>query len=126
MGTGSIPPGEVLHPSLGSPGDAVVYYPLSLSRTTAQSKSEEAAGILQEAIQVEVPPAAIQHIFAHRQWRAGMLLADAIAHGHINLADQVVLELGAGTGLPGIVSARRQDVKMVSQIFSLREVSEGG
>ena len=44
-------------------------------------------------------------LFAHRQWRAGMLLADAIYAGWVPVDDQWILELGAGTGLPALAVA---------------------
>ncbi|KAF8323158.1 hypothetical protein DL93DRAFT_2049849, partial [Clavulina sp. PMI_390] len=51
-----------------------------------------------------VPDASIQQLFAHRQWRAGLRMANYIADGVIDLRGQTVLEVGAGTGLPGILS----------------------
>jgi nicotinamide N-methyltransferase len=54
---------------------------------------------------VVVPRADVKMLFAHRQWRAGLLLADAIAAGTLPVAGLRVLELGAGTGLPGLSAA---------------------
>ena len=44
-------------------------------------------------------------LFAHRQWRAGMLLADAIYARCFDVKDRTVLELGAGTGVPALTAA---------------------
>lgn len=90
-----------IHPSLGLPGDVVSYTPNDVIQTT--SKEEKFA---KEPIKVQVPTAEIVNIFAHRQWRAGMLLADLIWSQCIPLQDKIVAEFGAGTGLPSIASAK--------------------
>lgn len=109
-----------VHPSLGAPGDRVVYVPRALfggvrwkqtpavgedgtaSETTMTTKKPEAG----PRIEVRVPGAEVPNIFAHRQWHAGMLLSDLIYGGQLCVSDAIVLELGAGTGLPGVVAAR--------------------
>lgn len=84
------------HPSVGDPGDVVDYYPL---RPFMPIPSD-----LPPKIRVRVPPADISSIFAHRQWKAGMLLADLIYSGYLPIKGSTVLELGAGTGLPSIAA----------------------
>lgn len=90
-----------IHPSLGSPGDEVVYVPRPLYEHDQNNGHFEDVEIV-----VSVPGADIPNIFAHRQWRAGMLLADLIYTQTIDLRQKVVLELGAGTGLPSIAASR--------------------
>lgn len=51
-----------------------------------------------------VPESSIKQLFAHRQWRAGIIMADRIADGTIDVRGERVIEMGAGTGLPGILS----------------------
>jgi len=89
-----------IHPSLGLPGDVVSYTPNNVIQTPEEEE------IPKESIKVQVPTAEIVNIFAHRQWRAGMLLADLIWSQCIPLQDRIVGEFGAGTGLPSIVSAK--------------------
>ncbi|KDN40257.1 hypothetical protein K437DRAFT_258723 [Tilletiaria anomala UBC 951] len=134
------------HPSIGLPGQAVTYVPNDISawhhsRGAAHSSDavepgtdRQALGIREEPITsvdsgssiyitVTVPPASIHSIFAHRQWRAGMILADLIYSsstresgddemyakpGLLDVSGKHVLELGAGTALPGIVAARTE------------------
>ena len=115
-------PQTLFHPSIGCPGETVIYIPHNLHTLRHASSSTSASISLEEdapRIEVTVPPASIHNIFAHRQWRAGMLLADLIystsqvatwdeSHLLLNLRDKRVLELGAGTGLPGIMAAQEQ------------------
>lgn len=93
-----------IHPSLGLPGDLVSYTPNNLIHQSSKDKDQNQNP--QESIQVHVPTAEIINIFAHRQWRAGMLLADLIWSQCIPLQDKLVIEFGAGTGLPSITSAK--------------------
>ena len=44
-------------------------------------------------------------LFAHFVWNSSILAADLIASGTFKVQKEVVLELGAGAGLPGIVAA---------------------
>ena len=44
-------------------------------------------------------------LFAHYQWDAGLLLARMVADARVDVRAQSVVELGAGTGLPGLVAA---------------------
>ncbi|KAL7269785.1 hypothetical protein RUND412_007542 [Rhizina undulata] len=44
-------------------------------------------------------------LFAHFLWNAGLQAAEIIITGEISMANETVLEFGAGAGLPGIVSA---------------------
>ncbi|PWN35733.1 uncharacterized protein FA14DRAFT_160760 [Meira miltonrushii] len=89
-----------IHPSLGLPGDVVSYTPNDVIQTPEEKE------VAKEPIKVQVPTAEIVNIFAHRQWRAGMLLADLIWSQCIPLQDEIVGEFGAGTGLPSIASAK--------------------
>lgn len=99
-----------IHPSLGSPGDTVVYVPRGLYEETSADRDV----VESFEIAVSVPGADIPNIFAHRQWRAGMLLADLIYTRMIDVRNQFVLELGAGTGLPSIAASRFGGAKFVS------------
>ena len=89
--------GPTLHPSFGHPGSCFVYRPKPVN---AKEPDADAP-----AIPIMVPETAIYMLFAHRQWRAGMLLADAIYTHAFDLEDKCVLELGAGTGLPSLTAA---------------------
>lgn len=100
----------IFPPSLGQPGSEVIYYPSPLTHKLASSSSSSQDGKI--SFRVDVPPASLPHIFAHRQWRAGMILADLIAassspQGFIraHIKDRTVLELGCGTALPALVAA---------------------
>lgn len=96
------------HPSLGDPGDEVEYYPLH----PFQPVPDE----LPPVILVKVPPAEIPNIFAHRQWRAGMLMSDFIYADILQLDHCDILELGAGTGLPSISAHLYSKARSVSNI----------
>ncbi|KAK0521074.1 hypothetical protein OC834_006804 [Tilletia horrida] len=93
------------HPSLGQPGCDVVYHAsglLPLPSGDSESRQVDAS------FTVSVPPATLPHIFAHRQWRAGMVLADLVAsQKHIRhlVQNKTVLELGCGTALPALAAA---------------------
>jgi predicted nicotinamide N-methyase len=64
--------------------------------------------VVSSPITLLVPPATLPLLFAHRQWRAGLLLSDFLLHSASSsiVGDKRVLELGAGTGLPSICAAR--------------------
>lgn len=91
------------HPSLGDPGDEVHYHPRQVlyDDVIGTAPSPQTLPLI-----VRVPCADIRTIFAHRQWRAGMLMADLIASDILPLKGCSVLELGAGTGLPSITACR--------------------
>jgi nicotinamide N-methyltransferase len=91
----------VIYPSFGGPDGTVLYRPPWLEDVSASPPLPT----LPAEITVEIPPAVVHQLFAHRQWRAGIMLADAIAHGEIEVKGKRVLELGAGTALPGIVAS---------------------
>ncbi|TIA89239.1 hypothetical protein E3P99_02151 [Wallemia hederae] len=55
-------------------------------------------------LQLVIPRPDHEKIFAHRQWKGGLHTADRILSGEIDVKDKVVLEVGAGTGLSGIVA----------------------
>ena len=86
------------HPSFGYPGSRFVFYPKCLDLLKGNTESPP-------AIPIMVPDTNIYMLFAHRQWRAGMLLADVIYTKCVDLSDKCVLELGAGTGLPSLTAA---------------------
>lgn len=93
-------------PSFGRPGSVLHY---RLKRPDASVLNDEAP-----VLPIMIPETTIYMLFAHRQWRAGMLLADAIFADLIPVDDQWVLELGAGTGLPALSAAlTRQPRKVV-------------
>lgn len=87
-------------PSFGQPGVSITYRPKSLLSPFPSSSSPS-----RPTITLNVPPASIHHIFAHRQWRAGMLLSDALFSSAFDTSSKTILELGAGTGLPSITAA---------------------
>ena len=84
-------------PSFGEPGAALVYQPKALG---ARGPRPEAP-----RLSIVLPEAPLYMLFAHRVWRAGMLLADTIYAGAADVRDAHVLELGAGTGLPALTAA---------------------
>lgn len=91
-----------LCPSLGQALQRVRYTAAPL----VSSSSSEAA-LKAEPLSVAVPPCSVPFIFAHRQWRAGLLMADAIQQGAFPVTGKRVLELGAGTALPSLASWRK-------------------
>ncbi|SPO35366.1 uncharacterized protein PSFLO_00837 [Pseudozyma flocculosa] len=117
----SAAPGMSSHvpPSFGQPGIRISYRPkqLLLGSTAAAAAAAAAASQppshLCPTLTVSVPPASIHHIFNHRQWRAGMLMSDALVSGAFDIAGKTVLELGAGTGLPSITAALLGTPKLV-------------
>lgn len=99
---------SAFHPSLGLPDDELVYRVCPLFPTSPAPRDTS-------LLSLTIPPASVPLIFAHRQWRAGLILADLIAAAaaaaeddeHVlDMKDQTVLELGCGTGVPGMVSHR--------------------
>lgn len=100
------------HPSVGLPEQRVAYRPCPPwpDRHTSSSSSE-AASPESALLTVTIPPASVPLIFAHRQWRAGLILGDLIAAASgaaaelFDMRGQSVLELGCGTGVPGMVAA---------------------
>lgn len=86
-------------PSFGHPGVSISYRPKHLLGSCSTAPATV------PIITVAVPPASIHHIFAHRQWRAGMLMSDALLSSAFSTSDRCILELGAGTGLPSITAA---------------------
>ncbi|SPO22336.1 related to NNT1 - putative nicotinamide N-methyltransferase [Ustilago trichophora] len=96
-------------PSFGQPGVSISYQPKSL----LLSSNNDNHRIAFPVVTVAVPPASIHHIFAHRQWRAGMLMSDALLSSAFPTANRTILELGAGTGLPSITAALIGDATLV-------------
>ncbi|CAO1639009.1 unnamed protein product [Sympodiomycopsis kandeliae] len=84
------------HPSLGMPSESLRYRVSPLFPTSQQQLPDL-------ELRLEIPPASVPFIFAHRQWRAGLILADYLAICG-DLKDTTVLELGCGTGIPGMVA----------------------
>lgn len=97
--------GGAFPPSFGAPGSAFVYRPKRLDATRAVDDAPN--------LPITLPDAPMYMLFAHRQWRAGMLLSDLIYSRAFDLQGKYVLELGAGTGLPGITAALCGDAKKV-------------
>lgn len=54
-------------------------------------------------LSITVPGAGVPGLFAHRQWRAGLLLARAVPD--LDVVRKTVCELGCGSGLPGIAAS---------------------
>lgn len=134
------PNSEPLHPSLGSPGDQLYYVPnnLAVPEMPVALKLEQACALVNheqsekqhshQAVIVSVPPSVVHTIFAHRQWRSGMICADFvhssihIATGEaplIDLAGKRVLELGAGTALPSIIASHAPSESAPAQVSHL-------
>ncbi|PWN23178.1 hypothetical protein BCV69DRAFT_280789 [Microstroma glucosiphilum] len=110
---------RAFHPSLGLPEDRLVYRPCPLFPSAEHcqpANGVEAAGHQQHDFSVRIPPASVPLIFAHRQWRSGLILADLLAAAAVeaspsasspwNVQGLTVLELGCGTGIPGMVAHR--------------------
>jgi nicotinamide N-methyltransferase len=95
-----IRPTNTIYPSFGVGDAAIVYRPPWDPELQARSTHS-----LPSEICVRIPPAVVNPLFAHRQWRSGLILADAIARGTLDVREKRVLELGAGTALPGIAAA---------------------
>lgn len=51
-------------------------------------------------LMIQIPAANEHRLFAHRQWRAGLRAAELVLS--TDLSEKSILELGAGTGLPGL------------------------
>ncbi|WFC98804.1 nicotinamide N-methyltransferase [Malassezia yamatoensis] len=96
---------EEFHPSFGEPGASFVYRP----KPVMSAYHHEDAPVLEIAL----PEKPMYMLFAHRVWRAGMLLADAIYANYFPLSGQNVLELGAGSGLPSLTAAVCTDAKKI-------------
>lgn len=104
----------VFSPSLGMPEEKLAYRvsPILPSSPTAEEIPAESP----VSLRVTIPGASVPFVFAHRQWRAGLILADLIAcassngacgeNAPLNVHGQDVLELGCGTGVPGMVSSK--------------------
>ncbi|KAJ9108723.1 hypothetical protein QFC21_000043 [Naganishia friedmannii] len=58
-------------------------------------------------------------------WLSSVFLADLISHGLINVKGERICELGAGAGLPGIVSALRGAGQVVSTDYAVQEDQNG-
>lgn len=86
---------EHVSPSFGGPGSRLMYAPRGIGGAPCRAAL---------SIPLGVPATSMHLLFAHRQWRAGMLLAD-MAVSVLPLEGRYVLELGAGTGLPSIAAA---------------------
>ncbi|CAO1614450.1 unnamed protein product [Parajaminaea phylloscopi] len=127
------------HPSIGLPEQSVGYVQCPLFGVQA-GKTEDSDGVEADeaaeattsvpasmrpvdpatsfTLTTTIPPASIPLIFAHRQWRAGLILADLIAHASsqakveahgtspFDVSQLNVLELGCGTGIPGMIAAK--------------------
>ncbi|KAK4700750.1 EEF1A N-terminal glycine/lysine methyltransferase, partial [Phenoliferia sp. Uapishka_3] len=67
----------------------------------------------QAPLVVRIPPQENTQLFAHYVWSAGVRLADRIALGEVDVKGKTVLEMGAGTGIPALVSAREGAAKVL-------------
>ena len=86
-----------ISPFFGRPGSTFKYRP----KNPTHGEADEIA----PSLLISVAETPIYMLFAHRQWRAGMLLADAIYARCFDVKDRTVLELGAGTGVPALTAA---------------------
>lgn len=139
----TLPP--TFHPSIGQPEECVRYrvcppFPATrlskvsddaavetVARVPATSPTVSAPPEARATLTVTIPPASIPLIFAHRQWRAGLILADLIAYAAspqrasdlpgspFDVRQRTVLELGCGTGVPAMVAAKFGGAAMVSR-----------
>ena len=58
------------------------------------------------SVRLRIPSQRVEKKYACYVWNAGLLLADRIACGEIDVRGKRLLELGAGSALPSIVAAR--------------------
>lgn len=65
-----------------------------------------ASSLHPESITIRIPPQSHNELFSHYQWQSGIRLANEIAMERIEVKLLHILELGAGTGLPGIMAAK--------------------
>ena len=93
------------HPSFGEPGASFTYLPKHLDAACASDDAPR--------LPIVLPDAPMYMLFAHRQWRACLLLSEAIYSRAFELTNQNVLELGAGTGLPALTAALCSGAKKV-------------
>jgi nicotinamide N-methyltransferase len=65
-----------------------------------------------------------RRLFSHFLWNAGLQLAEFIEEDSENwpVKDEIVLELGAGTGLAGMIAALMQAKKVVVSDYPAKEV----
>lgn len=116
------------HPSLGMPEETLAYRVSPLFQQEMRRDGAAAAASSEVLLRVTIPPASVPLIFAHRQWRAGLVLADLIAaearheaaaeaaegaelnlpprHRPLAVRGETLLELGCGTGIPGMVARK--------------------
>lgn len=58
------------------------------------------------SLTIRIPAQRVSNKYACYVWNAALLLADRITAGEVEVRGKRILELGAGTGLPGIVAAK--------------------
>lgn len=88
---------SIFTPSLGSPSSLFTYTPPASSSSSSSRL---------QSITVRIPPQIKNELFTHYQWMSGIKLADRIVLGEIEVRGKKVLELGAGTGLPGLMAGK--------------------
>lgn len=82
-------------PSYGTPGSSYTYQP--------------PAGCSIPPLTIQIPldsTSSQEGLFQCYQWASGVLMADLICTGRVDVHGKRVLELGAGTGLPGLVAGK--------------------
>ncbi|WFD32983.1 nicotinamide N-methyltransferase [Malassezia sp. CBS 17886] len=99
-GDGPVDARAPLHPCFGRPGATFAYRSSALHGADPREDARAPP-----TLPVVLPDVSIYMLFAHRQWRAGMLLADLVYAGIVPCMGRTVLELGAGTGLPALTAA---------------------
>ncbi|KAM0750066.1 hypothetical protein T439DRAFT_326035 [Meredithblackwellia eburnea MCA 4105] len=68
-------------------------------------------------VKITIPRESVKEKYSHFVWNAGIMLADRVACGEIDVRGKRVLELGAGVGLPGVVAVKRGARKVVLSDF---------
>ncbi|CEH12333.1 Predicted methyltransferase [Ceraceosorus bombacis] len=107
--------GTKASPSLGEAHDWLSYMPRAIpGHVSADGQSSDPYRVQQQLpILLRIPPSTHAPLFAHRQWRSGLVMSDIIHSGILPLHGNRILELGAGTGLPSILCAAQPNVQRV-------------
>ncbi|KAK4057219.1 hypothetical protein OIO90_001714 [Microbotryomycetes sp. JL221] len=90
-------------PLHGSPNELYTYRIPRNDKANSKERHESLNAALE--LRVWIPPQSRNELFAHHVWNASLRMAELIALDRVHLANRKVLELGAGTGIPGLTAA---------------------